>query len=55
MAKKDQELLHAIRAQQQQGGNEASKAADTVNKDFVGGHGGLEDLEDRYATTSGEH
>jgi len=25
------------------------------DKDFEGGFGGQEDLEDRYATTSGEH
>jgi len=26
-----------------------------TDKDFEGGYGGQEDLEDRYATTSGEH
>jgi hypothetical protein len=26
-----------------------------VKRDFEGGYGGQEDLEDRYATTSGEH
>ena len=26
-----------------------------MNRDFEGGFGGQEDLEDRYATTSGEH
>lgn len=26
-----------------------------TGKDFEGGFGGQEDLEDRYATTSGEH
>jgi hypothetical protein len=25
------------------------------DRDFEGGYGGQEDLEDRYATTSGEH
>jgi len=25
------------------------------DNDFEGGYGGQEDLEDRYATTSGEH
>ncbi|KAJ7043170.1 hypothetical protein C8F04DRAFT_1073869 [Mycena alexandri] len=34
---------------------EASGAADTRERDFEGGFGGQEDLEDRYATTSGEH
>lgn len=27
----------------------------TKDRDFEGGFGGQEDLEDRYATTSGEH
>ncbi|KAH0584020.1 hypothetical protein H2248_009595 [Termitomyces sp. 'cryptogamus'] len=27
----------------------------TLDRDFEGGFGGQEDLEDRYATTSGEH
>jgi hypothetical protein len=26
-----------------------------LDRDFEGGYGGQEDLEDRYATTSGEH
>jgi len=26
-----------------------------MDRDFEGGFGGQEDLEDRYATTSGEH
>lgn len=34
---------------------EASAAADARGRDFEGGFGGQEDLEDRYATTSGEH
>ncbi|KAJ7184282.1 hypothetical protein C8R46DRAFT_1208501 [Mycena filopes] len=34
---------------------EASGAADARERDFEGGFGGQEDLEDRYATTSGEH
>lgn len=42
----------------------AEKAADEttsdqtkhpMDRDFEGGFGGQEDLEDRYATTSGEH
>jgi hypothetical protein len=28
---------------------------DNPKRDFEGGFGGLEELEDRYATTSGEH
>lgn len=34
---------------------EAEEAASRTTKDFEGGFGGQEDLEDRYATTSGEH
>ncbi|KAG2360829.1 hypothetical protein BDR07DRAFT_1335172 [Suillus spraguei] len=30
-------------------------ASSTKDYDFEGGFGGQEDLEDRYATTSGEH
>ena len=41
----EQEQLTALR-------ESASKARD---QDFEGGFGGQEDLEDRYATTSGEH
>ncbi|KAJ7074283.1 hypothetical protein C8F01DRAFT_16135 [Mycena amicta] len=48
--KKEQEQLAQIRAEL-----DAKAAADARNKDFEGGHGGQEDLEDRYATTSGEH
>jgi len=35
----------------------ASSASDShpMDQDFEGGFGGQEDLEDRYATTSGEH
>ncbi|KAI0797621.1 hypothetical protein C8Q75DRAFT_739000 [Abortiporus biennis] len=32
-----------------------SKSTDPMDRDFEGGFGGQEDLEDRYATTSGEH
>ncbi|KAL0947439.1 hypothetical protein HGRIS_013546 [Hohenbuehelia grisea] len=34
---------------------EPKPQADTADRDFEGGFGGQEDLEDRYATTSGEH
>lgn len=44
-AAQEQEQLAALR-------DSASKARD---RDFEGGFGGQEDLEDRYATTSGEH
>ncbi|KAJ7349182.1 hypothetical protein DFH08DRAFT_959356 [Mycena albidolilacea] len=33
----------------------AKTAADSRDRNFEGGFGGQEDLEDRYATTSGEH
>lgn len=46
----EQAQLAAIRQQQ-----DAKKASTTQDKDFEGGFGGQEDLEDRYATTSGEH
>ncbi|KAF7295347.1 hypothetical protein MIND_01074100 [Mycena indigotica] len=47
---KEEEQLARIRAELK-----AKAAADARDKDFEGGHGGQEDLEDRYATTSGEH
>ena len=47
----EQEQLAALREQQK----EAAAAAAARDKDFEGGYGGQEDLEDRYATTSGEH
>jgi hypothetical protein len=33
----------------------APGASQTARDDIEGGFGGQEDLEDRYATTSGEH
>ncbi|KZT68171.1 hypothetical protein DAEQUDRAFT_766554 [Daedalea quercina L-15889] len=50
---KEQEQLAALRdsASAAQG----ASAADARDRDFEGGFGGQEDLEDRYATTSGEH
>jgi len=35
--------------------NVKKDSAADKEKDFEGGFGGQEDLEDRYATTSGEH
>ncbi|KNZ74780.1 hypothetical protein J132_06254 [Termitomyces sp. J132] len=35
--------------------NTKENAVQTLDRDFEGGFGGQEDLEDRYATTSGEH
>jgi len=47
---KEQAQIAAIREQMK--GGDKSQPQD---KDFEGGFGGQEDLEDRYATTSGEH
>ncbi|KIK63585.1 hypothetical protein GYMLUDRAFT_241512 [Collybiopsis luxurians FD-317 M1] len=56
---KEQAQLAAIRDQskQDEGTNSASNttSASAQDRDFEGGFGGQEDLEDRYATTSGEH
>jgi len=49
---KEQAQLSAIHAKQEGAKNAAPRAAE---HDFEGGFGGQEDLEDRYATTSGEH
>ncbi|KAJ6606479.1 hypothetical protein DFH09DRAFT_1120337 [Mycena vulgaris] len=55
--KKEQAQLAALCADIDAKGaqSEASKGADARERDFEGGFGGQEDLEDRYATTSGEH
>ena len=37
------------------GSNGSDEQRHDFDKDFEGGYGGQEDLEDRYATTSGEH
>jgi len=53
---KEQAQLAAIREQTEKDKDkvkETEKAA--PERDFEGGFGGQEDLEDRYATTSGEH
>jgi hypothetical protein len=47
---KEQTQLSAIRDQLIEKNDETQK-----DKDFEGGFGGQEDLEDRYATTIGEH
>ncbi|TFK55155.1 hypothetical protein OE88DRAFT_1732421 [Heliocybe sulcata] len=49
---KERSQLEAIRKDLQASQDSASKQQ---SHDFEGGHGGQEDLEDRYATTSGEH
>ncbi|CAL1705015.1 unnamed protein product [Somion occarium] len=53
---KEAEQLAALREQMKI--KETAKKAEEgkeADKDFEGGFGGQEDLEDRYATTSGEH
>ncbi|KZV69026.1 hypothetical protein PENSPDRAFT_686737 [Peniophora sp. CONT] len=51
---KEQEQLQAIRARQEA---DAQAATESRRQDqpHEGGYGGQEELEDRYATTSGEH
>ncbi|RDB21287.1 hypothetical protein Hypma_011479 [Hypsizygus marmoreus] len=54
---KEQAQLEAIRQQLE---SKESKPETSISpaqpvQDFEGGFGGQEDLEDRYATTSGEH
>jgi len=48
---KEQEQLAAIREQKKKD----EESVPDSSKDFEGGFGGQEDLEDRYATTSGDH
>ncbi|KAI9569524.1 hypothetical protein HD554DRAFT_539148 [Boletus coccyginus] len=50
---KEQAQLSAIRAQKE--GAKNMPSGSERERDFEGGFGGQEDLEDRYATTSGEH
>jgi len=53
---KEQAQLAAIRDQmQKETQKETSTTQPVLDRDFEGGFGGQEDLEDRYATTSGEH
>jgi ATPase inhibitor, mitochondrial len=49
----EQEQLAALRAKQQQ--TSSATTTQPARDDIEGGFGGQEDLEDRYATTSGEH
>ncbi|KIY43607.1 hypothetical protein FISHEDRAFT_78455 [Fistulina hepatica ATCC 64428] len=49
---KEQAQLAAIRKSMVQ---ESTSASASRDRDFEGGFGGQETLEDRYATTSGEH
>lgn len=58
---KEQAQLAALHEEQEKrsttSNNNTTKdtASSTKDRDFEGGFGGQEDLEDRYATTSGEH
>lgn len=53
----EQEQLKAIREQSQAKALSASTDSEAARQDkpYEAGFGGQEDLEDRYATTSGEH
>jgi len=50
---KEQAQIAVLREELKDGGSAAS--SQPQDRDFEGGFGGQEDLEDRYATTSGEH
>ncbi|KAF9068668.1 hypothetical protein BDP27DRAFT_1265938 [Rhodocollybia butyracea] len=52
---KEQAQLEAIREQLKKDEDSKSTGNQGPERDFEGGFGGQEDLEDRYATTSGEH
>lgn len=54
MLLKEQEQLAALRAQMAGKSDEGNKAK-TGDLGIEGGFGGQESLEDRYATTSGDH
>ncbi|KAF8969935.1 hypothetical protein BDZ97DRAFT_1653100, partial [Flammula alnicola] len=50
--------LEAIRrdlAEKEAAKTTSDQGTHPMDRDFEGGFGGQEDLEDRYATTSGEH
>lgn len=55
--RQEQKQLSAIRDSLKTDVEDTVKEDSAVkkDKDFEGGFGGQEDLEDRYATTSGEH
>ncbi|KAF9532306.1 hypothetical protein CPB83DRAFT_847625 [Crepidotus variabilis] len=53
---KEREQLEALNSKlDQKDTSKAKTEVKTIDRDFEGGFGGQEDLEDRYATTSGEH
>jgi len=56
--KKEQAQVEATRQDlAKEGDSKTNSDQEThpMDRDFEGGFGGQEDLEDRYATTSGEH
>ncbi|KAH7927097.1 hypothetical protein BV22DRAFT_1007725, partial [Leucogyrophana mollusca] len=53
---KEKVQLAALRDKRDSHSSDSATTTATSNdRDFEGGYGGQEDLEDRYATTSGEH
>ncbi|KAI9466293.1 hypothetical protein BJY52DRAFT_338474 [Lactarius psammicola] len=52
---KEQEQLASLRARGSDAASQETQAPATEDRDYEAGFGGQEDLEDRYATTSGEH
>jgi len=55
---KEQEQLASLRARSSEAGTQKAQTSATIpreDRDYEAGFGGQEDLEDRYATTSGEH
>ncbi|KAH9966751.1 hypothetical protein BC827DRAFT_1124044, partial [Russula dissimulans] len=56
---KEQEQLTSLRAQREAESKHAESSSPSniprEDRDYEAGFGGQEDLEDRYATTSGEH
>jgi ATPase inhibitor, mitochondrial len=50
----EQEQLASLRAQNE-AKTEKAEPPPREDRDYEAGFGGQEDLEDRYATTSGEH
>jgi len=52
---KDEQVKESATAKQEYETAALSNNTFKPDRDFEGGFGGQEDLEDRYATTSGEH
>jgi len=56
--RKEQAEIEVIRqglAEEEDSKTSSDQVTHPMDRDFEGGFGGQEDLEDRYATTSGEH